>query len=90
MNLFKDLLKYNKSKIYDAAKTRHDSRLNVGNQYMKERFMTKMLSKHIIRNRILRDFLTFLDDGFFVMIRGVRTLKGYKNYTVKKGDKHIR
>jgi hypothetical protein len=38
----------------------------------------------------LRDFLTFLDDGFFVMIRGVRTLKGYKNYTVKKGDKHIR
>lgn len=78
MNLFKDLLKYNKSRIYDTAKTRHDSRLHVGNQYMKERFMTKMLSKHIIRNVILRDFLTFIDDYFFTLIKGVRKIKGIK------------
>tara|TARA_B110000495_G_C22678685_1_gene400658 strand:+ start:155 stop:427 length:273 start_codon:yes stop_codon:yes gene_type:complete len=90
MNLFKDLLKYDPSKIYDVSKERHDSRLNVGNQYMSEGFLNKMLSKHILRNRILRDFLIFLDDYLFVMIKGVRTLKGYKNYTVKKGDKHIR
>ena len=39
MNLFKDLLKYNTSKVYDVAKTRHDNRLNVGNQYMDESFI---------------------------------------------------
>ncbi len=53
MNLFKDLLKYDPSKIYDVSKERHDSRLNVGNQYMSEGFLNKMLSTHILRNRIL-------------------------------------
>jgi len=90
MNLFKDLLKYNKPRVYDIAKTRHDNRLNTGNQYMDESFISKMLSKHIIRNTILREFLYFIDDSLFVLLKGVRTFKGYKNYTVKKGDKHIR
>ena len=90
MNLFKDLLKYNKTKVYDVAKTRHDNRLNVGNQYMDESFISKMLSKHIIRNTILREFLYFIDDHLFVLIKGVRVFKGYKNYTVEKDDKFIR
>ena len=90
MNLFKDLLKYNKPKIYDVSKKRHDNRLNVGNQYMSDSFISKMLSKHIVRNTILREFLFFIDDYFFVLIKGVRVFKGYKNYTVEKDDKFIR
>jgi hypothetical protein len=49
-----------------------------------------MLSKHIIRNTILREFLYFIDDHLFVLIKGVRVFKGYKNYTVEKDDKFIR
>jgi len=90
MNLFKDLLKYNKFRTYDVAKERQDQRLNVGNQYMDERFLNKMVSKHIVRNNILRDFMKFLDDGFFNIISGVRRVKVYKNFTIKKDDKYIR
>ena len=90
MNLFKDLLKYNKFRTYDFAKERQDQRLNVGNQYMDERFLNKMVSKHIVRNNILRDFMKFLDDSFFNIISGVRRVKAYKNFTIKKDDKYIR
>jgi hypothetical protein len=49
-----------------------------------------MVSKHIVRNNILRDFMKFLDDSFFNIISGVRRVKAYKNFTIKKDDKYIR
>jgi hypothetical protein len=57
---------------------------------MDERFLNKMVSKHIVRNNILRDFMKFLDDSFFNIISGVRRVKAYKNFTIKKDDKYIR
>lgn len=90
MNVFKGLFVYRKSRVYDAAKSRKDSRLNTGNLYFEDRFITKMLSRHIIRNATMREFLVFIDDQLFALLKGVRTLKGYKNYTVKKDDKYVR
>ena len=94
MGLFTNLFNYRQRRRYDSAKSRKDDRLHTGFNYNDElapgEFISKSLSGHIQRNQTMQHFLIFLDDGFFVMIKGVRTLKGYKNYTVKKGDKHIR
>jgi hypothetical protein len=49
-----------------------------------------MLSKHIQRNKIIQNFIGFLDDYLLNSLRGVKYLKGYKNYTVEKEDKSIR
>lgn len=90
MSLFKGLFIYKRARVYDTAKSRKDSRLNVGHDYMNDRFITRMLSNHITRNQTMRDFLLFIDDYLFNLIKGVRTLKAYKNYTVKKDDKYVR
>ena len=90
MSLFKDLFAYKRSRLYDVARTRKDSRLNIGNTYHEGGLLQKMLSNHILRNKTLRDFINFLDDSLLNIIRGNRFLKGYKNYTVKKDDKYIR
>jgi hypothetical protein len=49
-----------------------------------------MLSKHIQRNQTMREFILFLDDAILNMLRGIRFLKVYNNYTVKKDDKNTR
>ena len=93
MGLFTNLFGYRRTKRYDFSKTRKDSKLNGGFNYQAlppSEFIGRSLSGHIQRNETIQHFLIFLDDYLFVMIKGVRTLKGYKNYTVKKGDKHIR
>ena len=81
MSLYKDLLSYKRKSLYKSAKTRKDSRLNVGNDYQSNGLLPNMLSKHIQRNQPIQAFN---------MLRGVRFLRGFKNYTVKKDDKHIR
>jgi hypothetical protein len=88
--MFDNLFLYKRSKLYDKAKSRKDSRLNVGNDYTQKSFMAKMLSRHIVRNQTLNDFLVFIDDYLFNLLKGVKVLKSYKNYTVKKDDKYIR
>lgn len=90
MSLYKDLLSYKRKSLYKSAKTRKDSRLNVGNDYQSNGLLSNMLSKHIQRNETLKAFIDFLDDYLLNMISGVRFLRGYNNYTVKKDDKHIR
>ena len=50
MSLYKDLLSYKRKSLYKSAKTRKDSRLNVGNDYQSNGLLPNMLSKHIQRN----------------------------------------
>ena len=90
MSLYKDLLSYKRKSLYKSAKTRKDSRLNVGNDYQSNGLLPNMLSKHIQRNQTIQAFIDFLDHYLLNMLRGVRFLRGFKNYTVKKDDKHIR
>ena len=90
MSLYKDLLSYKRKSLYKSTKTRKDNKLNVGNDYHSNGLLPNMLSKHIQRNQTLQAFIDFLDDYLLNMLRGVRFLRGYNNYTVKKDDKHIR
>lgn len=90
MSLYKDLLAYKRKSLYKVAKTRKDSRLNVGADYQDLGLLQRMLSKHIQRNQTLSEFISFLNDYLLNILRGNRFLKGYKNYTVKKDDKYIR
>lgn len=86
---FKDLLIYKRRKIYDVAKHRKDSRLNLGYDY-KDKLFNLMTSKHIQRNQTVREFMLFLNDYFYNIIKGVKHLKVYKNYTVEKDDTNVR
>jgi hypothetical protein len=88
--MFDNLFLYKKIRIYDNAKSRKDDRLNIGYDYTNEPFLARMLSRHIIRNQTLNEFLIFIDDYIFNLLKGVKVLKSYKNYTVKKDDKYIR
>jgi len=90
MSLYKDLLAYKRKSLYKLAKSRKDSRLNVGTDYEDFDLLQRMLSKHIQRNTTLSEFISFLNDYLLNILRGNRFLKGYKNYTVKKDDKYIR
>jgi hypothetical protein len=90
MSLYKDLLAYKRKSLYKVAKTRKDSRLNVGADYQDLGLLQRMLSRHIQRNKTLSEFISFLNDYLLNILRGNRFLKGYKNYTVKKDDKYIR
>tara|TARA_B100000768_G_scaffold123440_1_gene114218 strand:- start:202 stop:474 length:273 start_codon:yes stop_codon:yes gene_type:complete len=90
MSLYKDLLSYKRKSLYNVAKFRKDSRLNVANDYEKTGLLQNMLSKHIQRNTTLSEFIDFLNDYLLNILKGNRFLRGYKNYTVKKDDKYIR
>jgi len=86
---FKDLLIYKRRKIYDVAKHRKDSRLNTGFDY-KDNLFNLMTSRHIQRNQTMREFMLFLNDYFYNLIKGVKYLKVFKNYTVEKDDTNVR
>lgn len=90
MSLYKDLLAYKRKSLYKVARTRKDTRLNVGTNYQELGLLQRMLSKHIQRNQTLSEFISFLNDYLLNILRGPRFLKGYKNYTVKKDDDYIR
>lgn len=89
MNLFQDLFKYKLVKLYDRKNTRKDKRLNLGHDY-KDTLMNNSVSRHIQRNDTMRTFLSFLNDYLYNLIKSVRYLKVYKNYTVKKDDHRVR
>lgn len=86
---FKDLLIYKRRNIYDVAKHRKDSRLNSGFVY-KDNLFNLMISRHIQRNQTVREFMLFLNDYFYNIIKGVKYLKVFKNYTVEKDDTNVR
>jgi hypothetical protein len=89
MNLFQDLFKYKLVNLYDYKKTRKDNRLNLGYDYS-ERLINDNVSQHILRNDIVNTFVLFLNDYFYRIIRSIKSLQGYKNYTIKKDDTRIR
>jgi len=86
---FKDLLVYKRKKIYDVAKHRKDSRLNIGYDY-KDNLVNKMVSKHIQRNQTIREFILFVNDYFYNIIKSVKYLNAFKNYTIEKDDTNVR
>ena len=86
---FKDLLQYKRVKVYDVTKHRKDSRLNTGYDY-KDKLFNLMASKHIQRNQTIREFMLFLNDYFYNIIKGSKYLKVFKNYTVEKDDTNVR
>jgi hypothetical protein len=93
MGLFTNLFGYKRIKRYDFSKTRKDARLHVGYDYENlppSEFMGRSLSGHIQRNETMQHFLIFLDDSLKNLLKGVRHLKNYKNYTVKEDDKGTR
>lgn len=90
MSLYKDLLVYKRKRLYDVAKSRKDKRLHNGYDYESTGLLSRMLSKHIQRNQTMREFILFLDDAILNMLKGIRFLKVYNNYTVKKDDKNTR
>lgn len=89
MNLFQDLFKYKLVRLYDYKKSRKDNRLNLGYDY-KDRLLNDNLSQHIQRNDIVKTFLLFVNDYFYTIIKSIKNLQGYKNYTIKKDDTRIR
>lgn len=89
MNLFQDLFKYKLVKLYDYKKSRKDNRLNLGYDY-RDRLLNDNLSQHIQRNDIIKTFLLFMNDYFYAVIKSIKNLQGYKNYTIKKDDTRIR
>ena len=90
MSLYKDLLAYKRQSLYKAAKTRKDSRLNVGADYQEIGLFQRMISRHIQRNQTMNEFVSFLNDYLLNILKGNRFLRGNNNYTVKKDDKYIR
>jgi hypothetical protein len=89
MNLFQDLFKYKLVRLYDYKKSRKDNRLNLGYDY-KDRLLNDNLSQHIQRNDIIKTVLLFMNDYFYTIIKSIKNLQGYKNYTIKKDDTNIR
>jgi hypothetical protein len=83
--LFDNLFGYKKVKLYDSVKTRSDVRLNAPNNY-KDSLMERSLSRHLLRNATVRAFLIFVNDYIYEIMGGIRHLKNFKNYTVKKDD----
>lgn len=90
MSLYKDLFSYKKKRLYKVSKHRKDAKLNVSYDYHSNGLLPKMLSRHIQRNKILNNFIKFLDDYFLNILKGVKFLRVYKNYTVEKDDKSAR
>lgn len=89
MSLFSGLYKYKRKHLYDVAKSRKDSRLNTGYDYT-ETLMQNSVSSHITRNATMQVFLSFITDYIVRIIKSIRVLKAYKNYTIKKDDQYIR
>jgi hypothetical protein len=88
-SLFKGLLGYKRKKLYDYAKSRKDNRLHLGYDYSED-LMRNTLSDHILRNSVMNDFTSLINDYVINLVSGIRRLKLYKNYTVKKDDTKIR
>lgn len=94
MGLFTNLFSYRKRRRYDSAKFRKDDRLHTGYNYDDELgpgdMLGRSLSGHIQRNQTIQHFLIFLDDSVKNLLKGVRYLNNFKNYTVDENTKKTR
>lgn len=89
MGLYDDLYRYKREKIYDARKTAKDNKKGLGYDY-KNDMITNRISRHIIRNQTMLDFIQFCTDYFYNTIKQIRVMKNWKNYTSNKDDKNVR
>ena len=89
MGLYNDLYKYKRDKIYNVRKNAIDSKKYLGYDY-KNNLISNKVSRHIIRNKTMFDFIQFCTDYYYNTIKQIRIMKNWKNYTVKKEDKNIR
>tara|TARA_B000000441_G_C21719541_1_gene338179 strand:- start:334 stop:603 length:270 start_codon:yes stop_codon:yes gene_type:complete len=89
MSLFKDLYKYKRIRKYDVKKEFRDERLYLGYDYS-QNLIKNSISKHILRNETVKDFIEFCTDYYMNTIKQIRSMKNWKNFTVKKEDKNIR
>lgn len=88
-SLFKNLLKYKLKNLYSSAKSRKDNRKNLGYDYSNS-LMQRNLSSHILRNQTLVDFIGFVNDYLFNVIKSIKMMQQWKNYTVKKDDINVK
>jgi len=90
MSLYKNLFTYKRKRLYDVAKEKQDVRLNGPGNYQTKGLLANMLSRHIQRNKVVSEFIQFLDDYLLNILNANRFLRSYKNYTVKKDNKLTR
>ena len=89
MGLKTDLYQYKTQKLYSYKKNVKDDRKNTGYDYS-ETLLTNSLSKHIVRNDTMFDFIGFLTDYFYNTIKQIKVLKNWNNYITEKEDKNIK
>jgi hypothetical protein len=89
MGLYSDLYKYKSEKIYNVRKTAKDSKKYLGYNYERD-LITTRISRHIVRNQTMLDFIEFCTDYYYNTIKQIRVMKNWKNYTTNKDDKNIR
>lgn len=87
--LFKDLLVYKRKRLYKIAKHRKDDLKNTRYDY-DNILLQNQLSRFIQRNQTMREFLGFINDIIINLLRQVRYLRNFKNFTVEKDDDRTR
>ncbi len=73
MGLYDDLYKYRAKKIYDARKTAKDDKKYLGYDYKRD-LITNRISRHIVRNQTMIDFIEFCTDYFYNTIEQIRVM----------------
>lgn len=79
---------YRKNSLYKIARKAGEKRLNVGFNYRDE-VMKRTVSPHMLRNPLMANFLTFINDYVVNLINGARRIKISRNYTVDKDYEYI-
>lgn len=87
--LFKDLKVYKRKRLYKIAKHRKDDLKNTRYDY-DNILLQNQLSRFIQRNQTMREFLGFINDIIINLLRQVRYLRNFKNFTVEKDDDRTR
>jgi predicted RNA-binding protein with EMAP domain len=88
--LFNNIRAYKRKRLYKIAKHRRDDLKNIRYDYDKNGLLKNQLSRFIQRNQVMREFLGFIDDMMTNVLRQVRYLRNYKNFTVEKDDDRTR
>ena len=88
--LFNNIRTYKRKRLYKIAKHRRDNLKNIRYDYDKNGLLKNQLSRFIQRNQVMREFLGFIDDMMTNVLRQVRYLRNYKNFTVEKDDDRTR
>mgnify|MGYP003642289374 FL=1 len=87
--LTNQLFKSNRIKTYSVKEHVLDDRKNAPNNF-RENILTNSISKHIIRNNQMYDFIQFIQVVISNWVDSVTSLKVFKSFTVKKDYKNVR